>query len=245
MATPVCYNVFFFCFMSFYLVTNKHNPVHVREQFSGSIASYAPRNGRASPRFARERFSSTSAPDRRDWLGSGPGGWPPTEQQYVRDERGKRRVLAARSGRPSRTWERGKCAGGGPRCAGAARRAVRPEGSEAVLCVSAVRVQGELSLFPFWRLVFSKDVRYRRCTQKKKKQYTIVLLPPQVPGFTSTAAPEEPLLTERITVTMASPPGITPVSQIPPGYEVPNEGNYNTVTGFLENGNQRFLHHER
>lgn len=158
--------------MSFYLVTNKHNPVHVREQFSGSIASYAPRNGRASPRFARERFSSTSAPDRRDWLGSGPGGWPPTEQQYVRDERGKRRVLAARSGRPSRTWERGKCAGGGPRCAGAARRAVRPEGSEAVLCVSAVRVQGELSLFPFWRLVFSKDVRYRRCTQKKKKNST-------------------------------------------------------------------------
>lgn len=76
-------------------------------------------------------------------------------------------------------------------------------------------------------------------------RYTIVLLPPQVPGFTPAAAPEEPLLTERITVTMAGAPGITPISQIPPGYEVQTEGNYNVATGFLENGNQRFLHHAR
>ena len=63
-----------------------------------------------------------------------------------------------------------------------------------------------------------------------------------MPGFTSTTPPEEPLLMEHITVTLANAPGITPASQIPPGYEVHIEGNYNVATGFLENGNQRFLH---
>jgi len=50
---------------------------------------------------------------------------------------------------------------------------------------------------------------------------------------------------ERIIVTMANAPGITPTSQTPPGYEVQIGGNYNVATGFLENGNQRFLHHNR
>ncbi|KAI9439829.1 hypothetical protein H4582DRAFT_2215878 [Lactarius indigo] len=76
-------------------------------------------------------------------------------------------------------------------------------------------------------------------------RYSIVLLPPQVPGFTPTTALDDPLLMERITVTLASAPGITPTSQIPPGYEASTEGNYNVATGFLENGNQRFLHHNR
>ncbi|KAH9063997.1 hypothetical protein EDB87DRAFT_1557455 [Lactarius vividus] len=76
-------------------------------------------------------------------------------------------------------------------------------------------------------------------------RYSVVLLPPQVPGFTSTTAPDKPLLMERITVTLANAPGIFPTSQIPPGYEVPTEGDYNVATGFLENGNQRFLHHNR
>ncbi|KAH9168854.1 hypothetical protein EDB89DRAFT_2115250 [Lactarius sanguifluus] len=76
-------------------------------------------------------------------------------------------------------------------------------------------------------------------------RYSVVLLPPQVPGFTPTTAPDGPLLMERITVTLANAPGIIPTSQIPPGYEAPTEGNYNVATGFLENGNQRFLHHNR
>ncbi|KAI0303667.1 hypothetical protein B0F90DRAFT_1892715 [Multifurca ochricompacta] len=76
-------------------------------------------------------------------------------------------------------------------------------------------------------------------------RYTFVLLPPQVPGFTPATEPEDPLLIQRITITMAGAPGVTPSSQIPPGYEVAFEGNYNVATGFLENGNQRFLHHTR
>jgi hypothetical protein len=44
-------------------------------------------------------------------------------------------------------------------------------------------------------------------------------------------------------VTMANAPGITPISQIPPGYEVETEGDYNVAAGLLENGNQRFLLH--
>lgn len=74
-------------------------------------------------------------------------------------------------------------------------------------------------------------------------RYSIALLPPQVSGFTSTTASEEPLLVERIMVTMANAPGITPISQIPPGYEVETEGDYNVAAGLLENGNQRFLLH--
>ncbi|KAF8485983.1 hypothetical protein DFH94DRAFT_162838 [Russula ochroleuca] len=75
--------------------------------------------------------------------------------------------------------------------------------------------------------------------------YSIALLPPQVDGFDPLTAPEDPLLTESVTITMASAPGIIPSSQMPPSYEVLNEGNYNITTGFLENGNQRFLHHHQ
>jgi hypothetical protein len=46
---------------------------------------------------------------------------------------------------------------------------------------------------------------------------------------------------ERITITMANAPGITPVSQIPPGYEVDTEGDYNVAAGLLESGDQRFM----
>ena len=62
-----------------------------------------------------------------------------------------------------------------------------------------------------------------------------------MPGFTcTTTAPEEPLLTKRITVTMANAPGIDPVSQMPPGYVEQTEGNYVVTSGFLENGNPRY-----
>ncbi|KAH9986499.1 hypothetical protein BJV77DRAFT_1080464 [Russula vinacea] len=73
--------------------------------------------------------------------------------------------------------------------------------------------------------------------------YSIAFLPPQVDGFVPLTAPEDPLLTESVTITMASAPGVIPSSQMPPSYEVLNEGNYNVTAGFLENGNQRFLHH--
>jgi len=61
-------------------------------------------------------------------------------------------------------------------------------------------------------------------------------------GFVLTA-PEDSLLTQNVTITMASAPGVVPSSQMPPGYDVQMEGDYNVTTGFLENGNQRFLHH--
>jgi len=77
-------------------------------------------------------------------------------------------------------------------------------------------------------------------------RYSIALLPPQVSGFTSPTASEEPLLMQRITVTMASAPGITPTPQIPPGYDADVEtgGDYNVAAGLLENGDQRFLHRD-
>ena len=46
---------------------------------------------------------------------------------------------------------------------------------------------------------------------------------------------------EHITITRANAPGITPVSQTPPGYEVEAEGDYSIAAGLLENGNQRFM----
>ena len=47
---------------------------------------------------------------------------------------------------------------------------------------------------------------------------------------------------ESITVTMSNAPGVKPTSQIPPGYEVETEGNYDVTAGMLENGNQRYVH---
>jgi len=76
-------------------------------------------------------------------------------------------------------------------------------------------------------------------------RYSIAFLPPQVTGFVPATAAEEPLLVERITITAANARGVLPTSQAPPGYELPTEGNYSVATGFLENGNQRFLHHIR
>ncbi|KAI0258402.1 hypothetical protein BC834DRAFT_975183 [Gloeopeniophorella convolvens] len=75
-------------------------------------------------------------------------------------------------------------------------------------------------------------------------RYTLVLLPPQVQGFAPAAGADAHLLSVRVAVTLTGAPGVpVPRSHIPPGYEVPPEGNYNVATGFLENGNQRFLPH--
>ena len=50
---------------------------------------------------------------------------------------------------------------------------------------------------------------------------------------------------ERITVTMVNAPGITPVSQVPPGYEVDTEGDYDVAAGLLDSGDQRFMPFQR
>ncbi|OBZ62661.1 hypothetical protein A0H81_15025 [Grifola frondosa] len=74
-------------------------------------------------------------------------------------------------------------------------------------------------------------------------RYMLVLLPFQAPGFSSASSASEPLLTEKIMITSVNAPGVVPRSYAPPGYVHPEEGDYNTAVGYLENGNQRFLHH--
>jgi hypothetical protein len=78
-------------------------------------------------------------------------------------------------------------------------------------------------------------------TNQTNKQYSIALLPPKMAGFVL-AAPEDPLLIQNVVITMAGAPGVIPTSQMPPGYDVQMEGSYNVTSGFLENGDQRFLH---
>ncbi|KAI0359735.1 hypothetical protein OH77DRAFT_1471440 [Trametes cingulata] len=74
-------------------------------------------------------------------------------------------------------------------------------------------------------------------------RYTLVLLPFQAPGFAPASPAGEALLTERISIASANAPGVVPRSYAPPGYVHPEEGDYNTAVGYLENGNQRFYHH--
>jgi hypothetical protein len=66
-----------------------------------------------------------------------------------------------------------------------------------------------------------------------------------MPGFAPAIAPEDPLVIERVTITLTNAPGVIPCSQIPPGYEFPADEDFNVATGFLENGNQRFFHRHR
>jgi len=66
--------------------------------------------------------------------------------------------------------------------------------------------------------------------------YSIAFLPPKVAGFVPATAPDDPLLTESVTITMANAPGVIPSSQMPPGYENQTEGDFNVTTGLLENG---------
>lgn len=64
------------------------------------------------------------------------------------------------------------------------------------------------------------------------------MFPSEATGFVPAAA-DVPLFTERVIVHTLSAPGVTPRSFAPPGYAQSTEGNYNTVAGYLENGNQR------
>ncbi|KAI0950800.1 hypothetical protein AcW1_008009 [Taiwanofungus camphoratus] len=74
-------------------------------------------------------------------------------------------------------------------------------------------------------------------------RYDLALQPLHAPGFTPASSDSEPLLTEQVTITTANAAGIIPRSYAPPGYAQPEEGDYNNTVGYLENGNQRFLHH--
>ncbi|KAF9466643.1 hypothetical protein BDZ94DRAFT_1212834 [Collybia nuda] len=75
-------------------------------------------------------------------------------------------------------------------------------------------------------------------------QYHLELLPFKAPGFVSAIMEGDvALLTEKVTIATMQTPGITPRSRAPPGYERPQQVDYNKSVGFLENGNQRFYHH--
>ncbi|KAJ7707531.1 hypothetical protein B0H17DRAFT_1032986 [Mycena rosella] len=75
-------------------------------------------------------------------------------------------------------------------------------------------------------------------------RYTLELLPFAITGFTSLGIePGKSLLSEPVTITTKQVPGITPKCYAPPGYEKPEENDYNSSVGYLENGNQRFYHH--
>lgn len=50
-------------------------------------------------------------------------------------------------------------------------------------------------------------------------QYTVVLLPFDVPGFTSASAETEPLLEHPVDVVTSYAPGPRPRMSAPPGYE--------------------------
>ena len=69
-------------------------------------------------------------------------------------------------------------------------------------------------------------------------QYALCAFPSEAPGFVPTN-PDVPLFSEKVTIHTLNAAGVMPRTFAPPGYAHSNEGNYNTVTGYLENGNQR------
>lgn len=64
------------------------------------------------------------------------------------------------------------------------------------------------------------------------------MFPSEAPGFVPANA-DTPLFTEKVVIHTLNAAGVVPRSLAPPGYAPSIEGNYNTVTGYLENGNQR------
>ncbi|THH15557.1 hypothetical protein EW146_g4933 [Bondarzewia mesenterica] len=74
-------------------------------------------------------------------------------------------------------------------------------------------------------------------------RYTLSFFPPRVAGFVPSTPTDEPMIAEHVTITLASAPGVLMRSYAPPGYSDETEIDYNIAAGFLENGNQRFLHH--
>ncbi|KAJ7227371.1 hypothetical protein GGX14DRAFT_419298 [Mycena pura] len=75
-------------------------------------------------------------------------------------------------------------------------------------------------------------------------RYTMQLLPFSATGFVSLGTESgKPLLSEPVKIATQHIPGIVPKSYAPPGYEKPEESDYNSAVGYLENGNQRFYNH--
>lgn len=74
-------------------------------------------------------------------------------------------------------------------------------------------------------------------------QYHISVFPFSAPGYMPSMGKEELLASDKVAIVTENAPGVIPRSHAPPGYEKPQEGNYNTSMGYLENGNQRFYHH--
>ncbi|KAI0319527.1 hypothetical protein OF83DRAFT_1109896 [Amylostereum chailletii] len=84
---------------------------------------------------------------------------------------------------------------------------------------------------------------------KISMRYQVLFFPPMSSGFVSSTPPDTPLTAEPVTITLHKPPGVVYRSFAPPGYDVaPDPVNFNIATGFLENGNQRFIeigHHHQ
>ncbi|KAJ7364224.1 hypothetical protein DFH08DRAFT_910474 [Mycena albidolilacea] len=75
-------------------------------------------------------------------------------------------------------------------------------------------------------------------------RYSLDLLPFAITGFASLGTePGKALLSEPVKIMTKHVPGVTARSYAPPGYEKPEENDYNSAVGYLENGNQRFYHH--
>ncbi|KAI0749677.1 hypothetical protein C8Q80DRAFT_1163385 [Daedaleopsis nitida] len=74
-------------------------------------------------------------------------------------------------------------------------------------------------------------------------RYFLALSQFEAPGFTPASSSKEPLVLQPVTIVSANAAGVVPKSYTPPGYVEPSAGNYMTTMGYLENGNQRFLHH--
>ncbi|GLB40289.1 hypothetical protein LshimejAT787_0801600 [Lyophyllum shimeji] len=97
-------------------------------------------------------------------------------------------------------------------------------------------LEGELGIPPGLKPSFT----FPRFTVK----YHLELFPIAATGFRASGTGEGTiLLTQEVAIATEQTPGVKPWSSMPPGYKRPVQEDYNKTVGFLENGNQRFLHH--
>ncbi|KZS92454.1 hypothetical protein SISNIDRAFT_510742 [Sistotremastrum niveocremeum HHB9708] len=73
-------------------------------------------------------------------------------------------------------------------------------------------------------------------------RYAVELLPFAAAGFTTTAPPGVPLISQHIEVVTDPVEGLPPRSRAPPGYVAKAEAEYDNAIGVLTAANQRFLH---
>lgn len=71
------------------------------------------------------------------------------------------------------------------------------------------------------------------------------MLPLSAVGFSPSTPVDQQLISQKVDIVAENVPGVVPRSHAPPGYVRPDQGNYNNSMGYLENGNQRFYHHNR